>query len=143
MRFDSSGPIYRRDDIDSKSMSKFEFISIIVALYQKLSILVIIFDFFDQIRPFSIKFNDFRYKFEYKIEFRHGFRSNIVTTIDRTGKFGLKMSIKRRLDYDLDQIFGRPRLDRISLQHRILTRNVFKALKDHNEKIHMPFWGQS
>ena len=31
------------------------------------------FGLFDQIRPFSIKFNDLRYKFEYKIKFGHGF----------------------------------------------------------------------
>ena len=31
-----------------------------VELYQKLSILVVIFDFFDQIRRFSIKFDNFQ-----------------------------------------------------------------------------------
>ena len=42
---------------------------------------------FDQIRQF-------RYKFEFEIEIQHGFQIEIVMTIDRTGKFGSRKSIR-------------------------------------------------
>ena len=58
-------------------------LSKIVELYQKLSILVVIFDFFDQIQQLLIKF-------EYKIVFGHGFRisdSNLCLNLNRLNDF--------------------------------------------------------
>ena len=82
---------------------------------QKLSILVIIFNFFDQIQLFSIKFDDFWYKIKIRIQIWVRIRIEIVVTIDRTGKFGSKMSIKRRFEYDSDRILAGGRSNRISL----------------------------
>ena len=92
---------------------------------QKLSILVVIFDFLDQIRQFSIKFDDFWYKFEFKIAIRHEFWIKIVKTIDQTGKFGSKKLIKSWLEYDLDRILAGGWSNRISL---VLNKNNLNQL---------------
>ena len=102
-----------------KSMTEFDFIfkfiSKIIEFDQKLSILVVIFDFFDQIQLFSIKLDNFWYKIEIGIQIWVRIRIEIVATIDRTGKFRSKKLIKSQFEYDLDRISAWPRLDRISL----------------------------
>ena len=54
---------------------------------------------------------------EYKIEIWIRIWIAIITTIDRTAKFGSKKSIKSQFEYDLDQNLAGGLSNRISLDH--------------------------
>ena len=60
---------------------------------------------------------------ESKIKIWIRIRIEIIATIDRTAEFGSKKSIKRRFEYDLDQISRWPWLDRISFP--LMSSNFF------------------
>ena len=53
-------------------------------------------------------------------------RIEIVATIDRTGKFGSKKSIKSQFEYNLDRISGRSRSNHISLINGDLNLRAFE-----------------
>ena len=89
----------------------------IVEFNQKWLNLIENFQFWSSFFTFLIKLHDFWYKIEIRIQIWVRIWIEIVATIDRTGKFGSKMSIKRRFEYNLDRILGWPWLDRISLHY--------------------------
>ena len=101
--------------INDYLIKKVQFYRIFVEFDQKLSILVVIFDFCDQILPIFGKIELFRYKFEDKFKIWVRMQIEIVATIDQTTGIEPQKSIKSQFEYDLDQILAWPRLDRISL----------------------------
>ena len=67
-----------------------------------------IWQIFDQIQPFSIKF-------EVRFKFGPRFRIVAMISMDFSNKFGSKKSIKSQFEYDLDWILAGGRSNRISL----------------------------
>ena len=68
---------------------------------------------------------------DFEVRFKFGPRFRIVAMIsmDFSNKFESKMFFKTRFEYDLDQIFGRPRSNCISLMFTQLSNANVKLLQ--------------